>query len=156
MKLVFEVAGDKQIERELLRVGAFANDATPAFVAIGELMMAETEKQFATEGRHASGGWAPLKPATLEAKIRGGFRTEILQRTGALLDSLTVKGDANMVFEPRPQELVFGSQLPYAAVHQNPRPENPLPRRRPLEFTETTRRQIVKILQRWVMTGGLA
>lgn len=155
MRILFEIAGDKQIERELLRVGRYAGDATPAFAAIGDLMIAETQKQFATEGHHASGGWKPLKAATLDRKRRHGLRLQILQETGALMNSLTEKGDGNMIFEPSRNQLVFGSKLPYAEVHQNPRAGNPLPRRRPLEFTEQTRREIVKTLQRYIFTGGL-
>lgn len=156
MRLSFEVAGEKQIEREILRTGRYAGDATPAFRAIGELLIDETATQFATEGGHASGGWAKLKPATVAFKQRHGFRPQILQMTGDLLSSLTERHSSNMVFEPSHNELIFGTRLPYAAVHQRPKPGNPLPRRRPLEFTEATRRHAVKILQRWIMTGKLA
>lgn len=155
MRISFEVAGEKQIERELLRTGAYASNAEPAFKVIGELLMRETGEQFATEGRHGSGGWAPLKPATVLFKQRHGFRPQILQRTGSLLDSLTVHGDANLIFETGPQHLLYGTRLPYAEAHQRPKPGSPLPRRRPLEFTETARRAAVKILQRWIITGEL-
>lgn len=155
MRILFDVAGEKLVNRRILRVGERAVDATEAFVAIGELMMSETGIQFATEGTHASGGWKHLKPATIAAKQRDEMRTEILRRTDDLLHSLTVKGDTNMVFEAHPTELIFGSKLPYALVHQNPRPTNPhkTPKRPPLAFTNPTRVEIVKILQRFLMTG---
>lgn len=157
MRIVFEVAGDRQISREILRVGEHAADAAPAFSAIADYMMGETAEQFATEGRHASGGWAPLKFSTLREKEKAGFGSRgILERTLALEDSLTRRNDPNQVLEIQPDSLVFGSRLPYALVHQRPKPGNPLPRRRPLEFTETARRNVVKILQRWIVTGELA
>lgn len=155
VKILFSVAGDKQIEREILRVGAYAGDATPAFRAIGDLMIAEEKLQFATQGGHASGGWKPLKPATVERKQRLGLRPQILQETGALIDSLTVKGNSEMVFEPSPTGITFGSKLSYAEAHQNPKPGSHLPRRRPIELTESARREIVKVLQRYILTGGL-
>lgn len=152
-RFTFEVAGDTQIDRSILRVGDRAVDASPAFVAIGELLIAETKEQFESEGRHGSGGWKPLKQSTVQEKKRHGFRPQILQRTGALLDSLTSRGDANMVFIVTRSGLTYGSKLPYAPVHQHPRPGNPLPRRRPLEFTEQTRREAVRILQRYLIAG---
>jgi hypothetical protein len=171
--LVFEVAGDKLIERELLRMGDYAQDATPAFAAIGGFMMAETKEQFATEGHRASGGWAPLAPSTIQKRGGagrsggaiftnpgggGGFTSggpvRILHDTGALEQSLTEPKGANQILEVTPQELVFGSRLPYAHYHQTG--TRRMPRRRPLEFTEAAKRDMVKILQRFVVTGEVA
>jgi phage gpG-like protein len=153
MRLLFEIAGDKFVERELVRFGDRAVDATPAFEAIGDRIIEETALQFESEGRHASGGWKPLKEATVKRKQRLGFRPEILQETGSLMDSLTVKGDSNMVFDAAPDGLTFGSRVVYAEAHQNPRPGSPLPRRRMVELTPEVRRQIVKILQRHLVEG---
>lgn len=155
MRVTFEIAGDRQIARELLRFSGRAVDASPAFEAIGELLIEEERKQFDTQGAHASGGWKPLKPATLAAKQRKGLRLEILQATGPLMDSLTEKGDAHMIFEAHPTELVFGSAVPYAPYHQTGTHRG-LPRRRPIELTEATRKACVKILQRWLVAGELA
>ena len=156
MLIHLEVAGDVQISRRILRVGKHATDARPAFAAIADFVMAETDRQFQTEGAHASGGWQPIKAATLRRKQQQGLDPRILHATHALRDSLTRKGDRNQILRIRRQELVFGSRLPYATVHQNPRAGNPLPRRRPIELTERARRRIVKILQRWIITGELA
>ena len=156
MRILFEVAGDRQLNRELLGVGDRAGDARPALEAIADLWIVETREQFATEGRHASGGWKPLKSATILAKRRRRLRPEILRATDALMDSLTKRGDDNMILHVSAGELDYGSRLPYAGAHQNPRSTNPLPRRRPVEFTEATRRASVKILQRWLVTGELA
>lgn len=156
MRFTFEVAGDTLVERELLRVGDAARDARPAFDLIAGLMMRETGEQFDTEGRHASGGWKPLKPATLRAKQLKGLDPRILHATGTLERSLTRPGDANQILEVGPQELRFGSRLAYAGAHQNPRPTSRLPRRAPLAFTETAKREMIKILQRWLLTGEAA
>jgi hypothetical protein len=153
MRIIFEVAGDKQIDRELLRISGRAQDATPAFESIAGLWIEETRQQFESEGRHASGGWKPLKPETLRAKQRHGLRPEILRAHDLLLHSLTQRRDSNMVLEIGPTGIAYGSKLPYAAAHQNPRSTNPLPRRRPVEFTEATRVETVKRLQRYLLTG---
>lgn len=156
MRIVFEVAGDKQINREILRVGEHAGDARPAFSAIADYIMAETAEQFATAGGHASGGWKPLKPATILEKQRLHQDNGILRRSLALEHSLTLRGDPNQILDVGRDELVFGSRLPYAGAHQNPRPGSRLPQRRPVELTSEARNRIVKVLQRWIMTGEVA
>lgn len=156
MRFTFEISGDKLIEREILRVGAHARDARPAFAVIADFMMGETRRQFDSQGAYASGGWKPLKPATVRAKARRGLDPRILHATGALRRSLTRRGDTNQLLELRPDEMRFGSRLVYAAAHQRPRPTSPLPQRRPLEFTERAKRQIIRTLQRWIVTGEVA
>jgi phage gpG-like protein len=116
---------------------------------MGELLIREEQQQFATEGRHASGGWKPLKPATLASKRRRGLRMEILQATGDLMSSLTDRGDKNMIFDAKPTELVFGTSVPYAIFHQTG--TRRMSRRRPIELTEQTRRECVRILQRYLI-----
>lgn len=153
MNLTFEVAGEKQVSRELLRFAGRTVDAQPAFIAIAELLMVETKEQFETEGRHASGGWKPLKQATVTAKARAGQRVQILQRTGSLMDSLTQAGDGNMIHKTYPDGLDFGSRVPYAGFHQTG--TRHMPARKPLELTETARRSAIKLLQRWIVEGGL-
>lgn len=151
MQIVFEISGEKQVNRELLRIGEYAGDAQPAFSAIADLIMDETAEQFATEGRHASGGWKPLAESTLREKARLGFGSRgILERTLALERSLTERGNANQILETTPDSLTFGTSLRYGDYHQLGRG---VPQRRPVELTESARRQVVKILQRWVLTG---
>lgn len=155
MRLLLDIAGDIQLNRELTRVSTRAQDPRPAFEAIADLWIAETRKQFATEGRHASGGWKPLKTATVKAKQRAHQRPEILRATDDLLKSLTEREDENMILDISTTELGYGSKLPYAAAHQNPKASNPLPQRRPVALTETARRDTVKILQRFLITGEI-
>ena len=151
MRFTFECSGQTLIDRELLRFGDRTVDVSPAFHVISDLMMDETKLQFATEGGHASGGWRPLKAATIKEKQRQGMRLQILQRTGALLDSLTVKGDANQVLEITPQTLTFGSRVPYADFHQTG--TSHMPRRPPLAFTEPAKRAVLKVIQEWIVKG---
>lgn len=153
MRLTFETAGVTLIDRDLQRVGAYAGDVSPALHVVVEVMRQETKEQFATEGGHASGGWAQLAPATVLAKHRGGYRPEILRRTDALMRSLTIAGDENEIVDIQPQALTFGSSLPYAAFHQVG--TSRMPARPPLAFTETAKRRIVKVIQRYIVTGEL-
>ena len=155
MQIVFEVLGEKQVNRDLLRIGEYAGDAAPAFSAIADLIMEETTEQFATEGGHASGGWAPLAESTQREKARLGFGSRgILERSLALEHSLTVRGDGNQILDVQPDGLDFGTSLRYGEFHQLG--TSRMPQRRPVELTEDAKRRIVKVLQRWIMTGELA
>ena len=156
MRVLFEVAGDVQLNRDIVRVGQRAQDMTPAFEQVAELWIGETAVQFVTEGRHASGGWKPLKQATIDAKRRDGLRPEILRAHDALYRSLTspTQTDPNMVLKITPGELDYGSKLDYVKYHQ--RGTRNMPQRRPVEFTEKTRRDTIKILQRYLLTGETA
>lgn len=153
VRIEVTIAGDKQLERELLGIGHRAISAAPAFFAIGEFIIGETAEQFRTEGRHASGGWQPLQEDTILDKQRRALRPEILRATDALMKSLTVRGDQNMIFKVDADEFAFGSRLVYAGAHQNPRPTSNLPQRRPVELTHVARIRIVKLLQRFLITG---
>jgi phage gpG-like protein len=154
VRIVFEISGDRQIERELLRIGDRAADASPAFDRIIDLWASETAQQFQSEGAHASGGWAPLAPSTLARKrtLFGGGR--ILHETGTLESSLTDRGDPNMIVQISRDEVAWGSRVGYEKFHQTG--TSRMPRRRPVEFTEAARRETVRILQRWFITGELA
>ncbi len=154
MRVIFEVAGDVQLNRDILRVGDRARDMSEAFGAVAELWISETAEQFATEGRHASSGWRPLAQSTIDEKRKQSLRPEILRAHDDLLRSLTSRGDSNMVLTITPGELDYGSKLPYAEFHQ--RGTRKMPQRRPVEFTESARRNTIKILQRYLITGELA
>lgn len=153
MQIFLSIDGDVQLNRELLRVGENASNLEPAFEVISKLWIGETKLQFATQGAHASGGWTPLKASTILEKRRKHLRPEILQATKRLMFSLTYKGSSDMVLNITADQLEFGSKVPYVGAHQNPRPGSRLPQRRPVEFTETARRNTVKVLQRWIFTG---
>jgi phage gpG-like protein len=154
MRVELDVFGEKQISREILRVGERASDARPVFSSIARYLMGEEEQQFASEGRYASGGWARLKDATIAAKRRAHLDPRILRATDALHRSLTRRGDANQVLVIRPNELRFGTKLAYARFHQSGTSSSP--RRRPLELRETARREVVRRLQRFLLTGQAA
>lgn len=153
MRLQLELAGDKQLDRELLRFADRATDVRPAWAAI-MLRLAEAEKrQFDSEGQRASGGWAPLAASTLARKQRLGLDPRILHATGRLAASLTAPlpgGDA--IREALPLEMRFGTDVPYAGFHQTG--TSRMPQRRPLETTEQDRRDMfVRLLQRFLVTG---
>lgn len=147
--LTFDFYGDTQLERTLDRFAAGAEDATPAWEAIADRFVHVERRQFATEGKSSSGGWAPLSPKYAAWKAQHYPGKPILQREGHLVRSLTRRPLGVERIEP--QEAWLGSDIDYGAFHQ--RGAGNLPRRRPVELTEAERRLWVKILQRFIVTG---
>lgn len=148
--LDFEVYGEKQVSRELMRFGERAVEAEPAFHEIADRMRAAIEEQFETEGGHGSGGWAPLQPATVEKKAALGLDPRILHATGVLRETLT--GEESWNVHAQGLELSTGA-APYGVFHQKGAPRANIPVRRPVDFTALERQEFVKILQEWLMGG---
>lgn len=154
MRVQIEAFGDVQVSRELLRFSERAEDASPAFRAIADLLRDSEQRQFAGGGRFASGGWAPLAAATKRSKRRNpnprvrANAERILVATEALRDSLTKQHDPGHVELVGPRELVFGTQSPAARFHQ-PDPQG----RRVIEVRARDRVEMVKLLQRYITVG---
>jgi phage gpG-like protein len=150
--LKLEFWGEAQVSRTIRRVGENVEDLRPAYDAIADLVVAENRRNFDTEGGHASGGWAPLSPKYAAWKARHYPGKPILELTGDLRDDLTERPMGVEVIEP--QTIRLGSTLRYGGYHQAG--SGILPRRRPVEFTEAARRDMTKILQRFIITGKVS
>lgn len=152
MRLDLETFGEKQFSREILRVGDNAQDMSPAFDDIHTLILGVERGQFSTQGAAYSGGWKPLAASTKRYKARRGLDPRKLHATLRLRDSLTQPTHRDHVFTSSADEMFVGSKVPYGPYHQRGNPN--LPRRRPFQFNESVRRNILKILQRHLVDGG--
>ena len=103
------------------------------------------------QGAYASGGWQTLKASTIASKLRANQDLRILHATLRLRRSLTGRSP-DSVREFRRGRMRWGTRVEYAGYHQTG--TDRLPRRRPVELTETARRQVVRILQRYIVTGS--
>ena len=154
-RLTFSFYGDAQIDRSLARFADTVGDARPAWEAMAERFARTNRRQFATEGRHASGGWAPLSPRYAEWKAEHYPGKPILEREGNLVESLTRRPFGVEVIEP--DRMVLGTDVrspegyPYAEAHQHG--TGRMPQRRPVELREQERREWIKLLQRYIVTG---
>jgi phage gpG-like protein len=146
MKLSIDIAGDIQIERDLMRLGDNLKNAKAGFRLLVDDLLEIERKQFESEGRRSSGGWAPLAESTLQQKMASGEENKILVDTGALRDSLTKRGNPGQLLKITNLEFRFGSKVPYMVFHQLGTVN--MPQRRPLELTREDRRHLVKVLQR--------
>lgn len=151
--LEFDAFGAKQISRRLERFAVLPQDASPAWRAIIELMKADIQEQFDTEGGSMSGGWAPLKPVTIAEKARKGLRPEIMRATDRLMESLTDEANSDQVLEVGAQMFKFGSSVDYGKYHMGPAKDGSRPARKPIDFTEAQRRKYVKVLQSYLVGG---
>lgn len=145
--------GEEQVSREILRVGQHAGDATPAMRVLARFWQHELAANFDSQGSHASGGWAPLKPSTVADKRRRGLDPRILHATHALRNSLTRPGAAHSIRVIAPHQAAIGTTVPYARFHQSG--TSKMPRRRPVELSADARKRSVKIVQRYIITGAL-
>jgi hypothetical protein len=150
MDFKFEVHGDKLIQRKILRVGERATDLSPAFEVTVRQMRAMEVRLFDSQGASAARRWPDVTPLTLQRKLAQGLDRRTLHATLRLRRSLTQAGDSDQVVIITPSSMAFGTSVPYARRHQRGDP-----RRRPLDFSERDKRQIIKGLQRYTLTGQL-
>ena len=124
LDITFEVQGQEPIQRKLTTAGARLSDLSPAWEQVGTALLQDFATNFAEEGgvfgKLAWAQWQPLRPATVQDRIRKGFPGEhpILVRTGDLMTSTTVRGAPNNVFEVGPNSLVLGTTDVKAKYHQ--------------------------------------
>lgn len=144
--MTVDVFGDTVISRRLTRIGERARDLTPAWEEVMQHLEELEDVQFSTEGALLSGGWAPLRPSTLARKSMAGH--SILTETGALRASLAGEDDADAIRRVTSEGLDFGTSVPYAGFHQ--RGTRRMVARPLLELPEHVKRDVVKILQRYL------
>lgn len=143
MDIRAEVLGEEIVHRRLVGIGHRAGNMAPALREVARLWMDLEQEVFDSEG--ASGGkpWAPTK--------RGDGRT--LVDTGRLMRSLTEQGAEDQILEVGDSWLVFGTGHEAAIHHQ--RGTTDLPARPPVQISPQGRRQTVKVIQRFVVTGDV-
>ncbi len=150
MRIVLDVTGDVQLDRELLRFADRADDMTPVMGSLADDFLRVERQQFSSQGRF-SAGWAPLSPAYAARKSKKYPGAKILHATGDLEASLTRRGARNAVREVTRDSLLVGSTDPKVVYHQ--RGTENMPRRRPVELSAARRRAWVRAIQRYYTTG---
>lgn len=153
MRLTIDVAGAGGIpvlDRNLARFQAHIADVQPALELIASAFAHAEQEQFDTEGQKASGGWKALSPAYAAWKEVAYPNRKILERTGDLEKSLTQRPFGVEAITATTMEV--GTRVPYAIYHQMG--GGKLPKRPPVALNEATRREIVQILQRWLVEVG--
>lgn len=164
MRFKLSIAGDVQLDRELEAIAEHAEGVDTVLRAIGLDLGRVAQTQFETEGRYASGGWRFLTPAYRKRKARmvatgriiNGRRAQylqILRLTDRLRLSLVQPQHPEHIETVVNHKLTWGTSVPYAGAHQNPKPGNPLPQRRFLELPEQKRQAYLRAVLTFVRTG---
>lgn len=144
--IFYEIEGVPEIKHVLTGIADRALDGAPVLsLILGDMRRLEVEL-FGTEGY---GEWAPLSAATEAEKARRGYPSKILQATEALMDSLTGGlGAAGHVEHITPEEILYGTTIPWAIYHQHG--TRHMPARPPVDVREEDIRRWTKMIQAYV------
>jgi len=144
------VAGGVEMDRGLARFTDGISDWRPIWPVFSDSFYAWIRGQFESEGAAAGGGkWWKLSEAYAAWKERHFPGKPILQRTGALMASLTSSKAAGAVYIAAPRSLTIGSDIPYAVFHQVG--AGHLPQRKEIAFSEAGKRELMKIAQMYLV-----
>lgn len=148
VRFTLEVFGEVQVDRTLERFAGADVDLTNAWPRVTRLFLEAERRQFASEGRFGSGGWPALSPNYARWKRRHYPGRTILRRTDELFRSLTVGPQIRIANR---RELRLGSAVAHGVYHQQ---GDGVPRRRPVDLPEATRRAMVKVIHEAIVKGG--
>lgn len=144
IQLTATVEGEQVFNRAFNRLDALS-DFRPFWPnVIQEFYLIEAE-QFDSEGAAGGERWTPLSPLYSEYKEQVYPGQPILQAEGDLRASLTDPEAAGAILQPREDELIIGTSVPYALAHQ--RGTIRMPRRPPINFSEAQKRRLQKAIQ---------
>lgn len=140
IRLRAEVLGEVVFDRAFSRLDRL-DDFRPIWPPVIAEFYAIEQEQFDSEGAAgASGKWRALSKAYGEWKEVHYPGAPILQREGDLVASLTDPEAAGAILQPREDELIIGTSIPYARVHQRTG-------RPPVSPSEAQKRRIQKAVQ---------
>lgn len=103
-----------------------------------------------------AGRWAELKDSYAKRKLREGFRSTILVRTGNLLESLMIPNHPDFVYRPRRQSLTLGTTIPYAGYHFRSYTYDSgytRPAREPIRISKEQKRFYVSLINAYITKG---
>lgn len=142
------VQGDKTVATSLKVVARSIRDFRPLWNRIELDFYGIMDEQFAGQGVGPAGKWKVLSPAYERRKAQAFPGRMILERTGELMDSLTVKGHSSRMLRKTESEMEIGTSIPYADFHQRGGPI--IPRRALIDLTEEHKRGWEDIAREWV------
>lgn len=146
IRIGFSVAGVAQVDARLDRLDVAAANLFSTWLKATELLEAAEQSQFESEGAFGSGGWKPLSEAYAAWKEQHYPGKPILQREGALFDSLTEQAAPGAIRDIFPNFMQFGTSVPYAVFHQEG--TDTMPARPPLIMPPATRVAITALIQK--------
>lgn len=135
-----EIDGEGVFDRAFTRIDSL-DDFRPVWPSVIDEFYVIEQEQFDTEGAAGgSGRWRPLSEKYRAWKEVHYPGAPILQSEGDLVASLTDPEAPDAIVIPARDELVLGSKVPYARIHQRKG-------RPPISFSEAQKRRIQKAIQ---------
>jgi phage virion morphogenesis protein len=134
-----DLLGDEAITKELNRMLARGLDLDPAFYEMGEHLLESTQDRMSQEVSPDGTPWEPLSINTIEQKDLTNQSDKILRGYGTLADMLSYQISGN--------QLMFGSNMEYAATHQFGRDKANIPARPFLGVSGEDETEIIDILR---------
>lgn len=138
LQLTWSIEGDVQLARRLEKIGTEVRDWSPAFKEAGEkLKKVFSESVFATQGSVIGESWQQLKPRYLAQKVKQGYPSDILIKTGQMKKSFYVNSTSDYA--------EIGNISPYFKYHQSKEPRSKLPRRIMMKLGNPQKEMVVKV-----------
>lgn len=147
----FTILGVNRFSAEILRANERAQDMRPVFGVIAYKWLNWNLLQFETEGARSGRPWPQLAESTVKKRKSAH---PILKVRGDLEDEMTSRKNIDIRDRSMSFEVSDPGMEKIAGIHQSgnlPR----MPRRRPIDFNKSDRREINKDLQAWVVAGRL-
>ena len=118
----------------------------------GVYMHASIDKNFRSQGRPKR--WKKLSAKTLRSRRRGSGSgsPKILMDTGRLRGSVTTRTSSDAVYKLTDKQLVLGTNVEYARLHQHGHRKKRVPKRPFLGFQKEDITFIEKIFEDYVAT----
>lgn len=150
MDLEFDGHGWEEARRRLLDMKARANNLIPAWDELLTWWAQQNRAHFAGRGERWRTPWPPLAPATIAEKIRLGYPTDPLVRTGRMRSQLVARP---LGFERLDQtSVIAGTRLERAVFHQ--RGTKYMPRRQLVNARQVTAEQAAtSAVRSWIVHG---
>src|SRR5215467_9037508 len=114
---------------------------------------------FDSQGRRGGGSWKRLKEETIRKKgstrllftADANYHYKELKGPDLLAKSMTERGAQYQVLHTDKSHIVFGTDRPYAAVHQRGKASRGIPARPFLRFLPVDERRWANMIGRWVV-----
>ena len=111
VRFTVDFAGDKQLSRAISGMIGELTDLRPTWQEMVPVIFKSTTKQFESEGRHGSGGWAVLKESTVKRKLLTAPGMPILQERGTMAASITRRNHPNATVHMTAKALGVGTTV---------------------------------------------
>lgn len=91
-RISVHLIGERQAKAMFDNAARAIDNPLPAMKEISKMQHKEVQEAFKVSGKNITGSpWKPLRPNTVKEKIRSGFQTRILERTGRMKSSFVTK-----------------------------------------------------------------